>query len=102
MTYFADKPTNKLAENRSALSTPDTSSVAQCSRQTTSTQCAHRARTCGRTSFRFSLQFPSEILSPQRNLQQSVNGQHFDRQPGLPQRHAYHQRFARAQIENFL
>jgi hypothetical protein len=36
MTYFADKAPNKLAENRSKLSTPDTSSVAKCSRLTTS------------------------------------------------------------------
>jgi hypothetical protein len=33
---FADKAPNKLAENRSALSAPDTSSVAKCSRLTTS------------------------------------------------------------------
>ena len=39
MTYFADKAPNKLAENRSALSTPNTSSVAKCSRLTTSGQC---------------------------------------------------------------
>jgi len=41
MTYFADKAPNKLAENRSALSAPDTSSVAKCSRLTTSGQCTH-------------------------------------------------------------
>ena len=41
MTYFADKAPNKLAENRSALSTPDTSSVAKCSRLTTSGRVAH-------------------------------------------------------------
>ncbi len=38
MTYFADNAPNKLAENRSGLSTPDTSSVAKCSRLTTSGQ----------------------------------------------------------------
>jgi len=37
-TYFADKAPNELAENRSALSTPNTSSVAKCSRLTTSGQ----------------------------------------------------------------
>ena len=43
MTFFADNAPNKLAENRSALSTPDTSSVAKCSRLTTSGQSAHLA-----------------------------------------------------------
>ena len=42
MTYFADKAPGKLAENRSALSTPDTSSVAKCSRLTTSGQSTFR------------------------------------------------------------
>src|SRR5271163_3479908 len=41
MTYFSDKAPNKLAENRSALSTPDTSSVAKCSRLTTSGRGTH-------------------------------------------------------------
>src|SRR5580704_14518756 len=44
MTYFADKAPNKLAEDRSALSTPDTSSVAKCSRLTTSGQITYRGR----------------------------------------------------------
>jgi hypothetical protein len=39
---FEDNASNKLAEYRSALSTPDTSSVAKCSRLTTLGQCAHR------------------------------------------------------------
>ena len=43
MTYFGYKAPNKLAENRSALSTPDTSSVAKCSRLTTSGRGAHRS-----------------------------------------------------------
>jgi hypothetical protein len=38
MTYFADEAPNKLAENRNTLSTPDTSSVAKCSRLMTSGQ----------------------------------------------------------------
>ena len=51
MTYFADKAQNKLAENRSALSAPDTSSVAKCSRLTTSGLIAdrHLRRTGSRT-----------------------------------------------------
>ena len=43
MTYFADKAPNKLAENRSALSTPDTSSVVKCSQLTTSGLSTYRA-----------------------------------------------------------
>ena len=38
MTSFTDKAANKLAENRSALSTPNTRTVAKCSRLTPSGQ----------------------------------------------------------------